>query len=361
MAPEVDDARPSPDRAPELVPHKRAVRDPRGDGAAARRGSIAPASRRRCRRSTARSQPLTTRFTELVDDDPDLRRTWHLVAVMTATVRGVLADGLVTDGRGFRALNDEDFLDWITRHGAPEEVAEFPFIRGLYDLVFAHLEDRTHHGCVRGHLGLPHDEDVLRVPRRHLLEDGGGHGRHPLRARLPGAAPARRDVRVLPSRRPPAPLAGSIAHRGRDDGTPGPPGTGRRDLRPAGSLRRPSVLSRDAGRRAARRACGHRGSNRSSRTSAHGRTRRRACCAVARTSTSWCSRCRSAWCPVVCDELIEDRPEWQALVDERAYDRDPGGTALAAGGRAGRWAGACRERRSARTSCRSTRGRRCRS
>ena len=30
----------------------------------------------------------------LVDDDADLRRTWHLVAVMTAVVRGMLADGL---------------------------------------------------------------------------------------------------------------------------------------------------------------------------------------------------------------------------------------------------------------------------
>jgi uncharacterized protein with NAD-binding domain and iron-sulfur cluster len=73
----------------------------------------------------------------LVEDDADVRRTWHLVAVMTAVIRGMLADGLVTDQRGFRALNDEDFLDWITRHGAPPEVAEFAFIRGLYDLVFA--------------------------------------------------------------------------------------------------------------------------------------------------------------------------------------------------------------------------------
>jgi uncharacterized protein with NAD-binding domain and iron-sulfur cluster len=73
----------------------------------------------------------------LVEHDADLRRTWHLVAVMTAVVRGMLADGLVTDQRGFRALNDEDFLDWISRHGAPPEVAEFAFIRGLYDLVFA--------------------------------------------------------------------------------------------------------------------------------------------------------------------------------------------------------------------------------
>ncbi len=73
----------------------------------------------------------------LLEDDADLRRTWHLVAVMTAVVRGVLADGLVTDRRGFRVLNDEDFLDWISRHGAPPQVAEFAFIRGLYDLVFA--------------------------------------------------------------------------------------------------------------------------------------------------------------------------------------------------------------------------------
>jgi uncharacterized protein with NAD-binding domain and iron-sulfur cluster len=72
----------------------------------------------------------------LADEDPDLRRTWHLVAVLTATVRGMLADGIVTDRRGLRALNDEDFLDWIGRHGAPAEVADFPFIRGLYDLGF---------------------------------------------------------------------------------------------------------------------------------------------------------------------------------------------------------------------------------
>jgi uncharacterized protein with NAD-binding domain and iron-sulfur cluster len=73
----------------------------------------------------------------MVEDDADLRRTWHLVAVMTAVVRGMLADGIFTGQRGFRALNDEDFLDWITRHGAPAEVADFAFIRGLYDLVFA--------------------------------------------------------------------------------------------------------------------------------------------------------------------------------------------------------------------------------
>jgi uncharacterized protein with NAD-binding domain and iron-sulfur cluster len=73
----------------------------------------------------------------LVEDDPDLKRTWLLVAVFTAVARGMLADGIVTDQRGLRALNNEDFLDWIGRHGAPPEVADFAFIRGLYDLGFA--------------------------------------------------------------------------------------------------------------------------------------------------------------------------------------------------------------------------------
>ncbi len=90
-------------------------------------------------------------LTALAADDADLRRTWHLVAVMTACVRGVLADGLLTDPRGFRAIDDEDFLDWIIRHGAAPEVADFAFIRGLYDLVFADGgADRARNGVSAG-------------------------------------------------------------------------------------------------------------------------------------------------------------------------------------------------------------------
>jgi uncharacterized protein with NAD-binding domain and iron-sulfur cluster len=90
-------------------------------------------------------------LTSRVDEDADLRRTWHLVSVMTACVRGVLADGLLTDPRGFHAIDDEDFLDWITRHGAAPEVADFAFIRGLYDLVFADGgEDRGRDGVGAG-------------------------------------------------------------------------------------------------------------------------------------------------------------------------------------------------------------------
>lgn len=65
------------------------------------------------------------------------RRMWHLVSFLAATVRGILADGIATDPDGFHRANAEDFLDWAVRHGADPSVAEFAFIRGLYDLVFA--------------------------------------------------------------------------------------------------------------------------------------------------------------------------------------------------------------------------------
>lgn len=71
---------------------------------------------------------------------PDHRRSWLLLSLMTAVVRGILADNLVTDPRGFRAINDEDFGDWIQRHGAHPDVLDFALVRGLYDLVFGYLD-----------------------------------------------------------------------------------------------------------------------------------------------------------------------------------------------------------------------------
>ncbi|RAV17247.1 amine oxidase [Mycolicibacterium sp. GF69] len=69
---------------------------------------------------------------------PDHRRSWLLVSLVVAVVRGLIADNLVTDPRGFRAINDEDFGEWILRHGAHPDVLDFPLIRGLYDLVFGY-------------------------------------------------------------------------------------------------------------------------------------------------------------------------------------------------------------------------------
>ena len=69
---------------------------------------------------------------------PDHRRSWQLLSMMVAVIRGILADNLVTDPRGFRAINDEDYNAWLLRHGAHPDVLDFALVRGLYDLVFAY-------------------------------------------------------------------------------------------------------------------------------------------------------------------------------------------------------------------------------
>ncbi|OBK70474.1 FAD-dependent oxidoreductase [Mycobacterium sp. 1274761.0] len=71
---------------------------------------------------------------------PDQRRSWLLLSMVTATARGLIADGLVSDPRGFRALNDEDFCDWISRHRAHPDVAQFPLVRAMYDMVFGYTD-----------------------------------------------------------------------------------------------------------------------------------------------------------------------------------------------------------------------------
>jgi hypothetical protein len=69
---------------------------------------------------------------------PDHRRSWQLLSMMVAVIRGILADNLVTDPRGFRVINDEDYNAWLLRHGAHPDVLDFALVRGLYDLVFAY-------------------------------------------------------------------------------------------------------------------------------------------------------------------------------------------------------------------------------
>ena len=71
---------------------------------------------------------------------PDHKRSWLLISLVTATVRGMLADNLATHPQGFKAINDEDFTEWILRHGADPDVIDFPLVRGLYDFVFGHVD-----------------------------------------------------------------------------------------------------------------------------------------------------------------------------------------------------------------------------
>lgn len=78
----------------------------------------------------------------------DHRRLWALLSLIVAVVRGILADHLITQPHGFRAINDEEFGDWIMRHGGHADALESPLVRGLYDLVFGYGDADPHKPAV---------------------------------------------------------------------------------------------------------------------------------------------------------------------------------------------------------------------
>lgn len=94
------------------------------------------------RAPTALLDSVMERLRATIDYDhrSDHRRTWLLISMVTATIRGMFVDKVATDPRGFKALNDEDFTSWIMRHGAHPDVLGFPLLRGLYDFVFGHVD-----------------------------------------------------------------------------------------------------------------------------------------------------------------------------------------------------------------------------
>ena len=69
---------------------------------------------------------------------PYYQHVWEVMDIVVASVVGVLRGGLLTDPRGFDAIDDYDWREWLLFHGASPRSVESPFIRGLYDLAMAY-------------------------------------------------------------------------------------------------------------------------------------------------------------------------------------------------------------------------------
>ncbi|MGA6973011.1 MAG: FAD-dependent oxidoreductase [Candidatus Binatus sp.] len=86
----------------------------------------------------------------VVENDPELLMLWHGIDLAMACMRGILRFGLITDPRGFDAINHYDFREWLRINGASERSIASPLIRGAYDLVFAYEDgdyQRPRHGA----------------------------------------------------------------------------------------------------------------------------------------------------------------------------------------------------------------------
>ncbi|WP_146661460.1 FAD-dependent oxidoreductase [Enhygromyxa salina] len=82
-------------------------------------------------------------LSRLVDDQPDLQRVWQVIDLVLTIIRGIMAHNLAADPRGFDAINDYDWIEWLRSHGAAEQSLRSGFVRGIYDLVFAYQDGDT--------------------------------------------------------------------------------------------------------------------------------------------------------------------------------------------------------------------------
>jgi len=74
----------------------------------------------------------------LADRDDEVRRLWEIVELVLAVVRGMIRFGLLTDARGFEAIDHYDCREWLRMNGASERAVNGAFLRALYDLAFAY-------------------------------------------------------------------------------------------------------------------------------------------------------------------------------------------------------------------------------
>jgi uncharacterized protein with NAD-binding domain and iron-sulfur cluster len=87
---------------------------------------------------------LQAELARRVHDDDAARRTWQFVDLVRAIVRGIIADRLMDRPEGYAAVDDEDYRDWLVRHGASDETIASPLVRVVYDLVFGYEDGDDH-------------------------------------------------------------------------------------------------------------------------------------------------------------------------------------------------------------------------
>src|SRR5690606_12277598 len=72
--------------------------------------------------------------------DDELRRVFTVIDLVLACIRGGVRHGLAFDSRGFDAINDYDWIEWLRLNGASDEALRSGFMQAIYDLTFAYAD-----------------------------------------------------------------------------------------------------------------------------------------------------------------------------------------------------------------------------
>jgi uncharacterized protein with NAD-binding domain and iron-sulfur cluster len=72
------------------------------------------------------------------EQDDETRYVWEIIDLVVAILTGIVRFGIVTDPRGFDAINDYECREWLRLNGASETSVNSAFVRGLFDLAMAY-------------------------------------------------------------------------------------------------------------------------------------------------------------------------------------------------------------------------------
>ena len=144
---------------------------------------------------------LWRNYAASAEDDDVVRRMLILVDICATTVAGILRDDLVD--RGFDAVDDEDLVEWLVRHGA--HATHHQFGRGARALHpgVCHAEKWPAREWPRCWSCAAHrNSHRMFLQGRGQLQDAGRDRRHDLRTTLSGAARTWRALRIFSAGRP---------------------------------------------------------------------------------------------------------------------------------------------------------------
>ena len=90
------------------------------------------------------ARQVRDRMVKGVVGTPYYQHVWEVADLVIAGVVGILRHDLLTDPRGFDAIDDYEWRDWLRLNGASEPAVQSAFVRGLYDLAFAYEDGDVH-------------------------------------------------------------------------------------------------------------------------------------------------------------------------------------------------------------------------
>lgn len=75
---------------------------------------------------------------DVAQRDDESRYIWEIIDLVLAILVGIVRFRLVTDRRGFDAINEFECREWLLLNGASKRSVDSAFVRGLFDLAMAY-------------------------------------------------------------------------------------------------------------------------------------------------------------------------------------------------------------------------------